>query len=95
MQSFEDAAAAEIEAGLELLVNDQPEGSSTAKFLALAQDDSSKVPPLRSLLAPPPPPLFLFPHLPFLPVLVSPQEDSSLSAVSLDCHSAWVTSHDE
>ena len=43
MQSLEEAAAAEIDNGLNLLVDQQPEGSATAKFLSLAQGDSSQV----------------------------------------------------
>lgn len=44
LQSFEEAARAEITAGLELLVEDQPAGSATAKFLSLAQGSSYQVP---------------------------------------------------
>lgn len=43
LQSFAEAARAEITAGLQLLVDDQPPGSATAKFLSLAQGSSYQV----------------------------------------------------
>ena len=45
LQNLEDAAKAEVTAGLELLVDDQLKDSATAKFVSLAQGSSYQVHP--------------------------------------------------